>query len=501
MPSPGLTDSPLSADQLGSQWWRLNNLYWIITDAGDRVRFVPNAVQSAFYRAMWYLNIILKSRQHGFTTLIDILALDCALFNANFTAGIIAHGLAEAQGIFQTKVKFTYDNLPEWLRERIYPTTDSAKELVLSNGSRVMVGTSMRSGTLQFLHVSEFGKISRRYPEKAKEIVTGAFNTVRAGQFMFVESTAEGRDGYYYKMVGQAEKIAQLGHELTAMDFRLHFYGWQQDTRNRLKAVVPITQENRDYFERLAVEHGIKLDAEQKAWYVKKKETQGDEMKREHPSTPAEAFESAGEGYFYGKQMALLRARKRITKVDHIPSEPTNTFWDLGRNHLNAIWFHQFVAGEHRFFDYYENHGEDLAHYVGMLQKRGYVYGRHFLPHDAENKNLERNESRVDRLVQLHISFDSIVVVPRCEHLGDAIEYTRKILPLCWFDEERAAQGIKCLDNYQQSWDETAGVWRPEPKKDDFVNGADAFRQFAQGWTPAAGGTFKRREHRSARTV
>lgn len=500
-PPPELTACPLRPEQIGDLRWRLHNLYWIVTDDGKRVRFVPNEQQLALLDNLWVLNVILKSRQHGFTTFIDILALDCALFNANFMAGIIAHGLKEAQGIFRSKIKFPYDNLPDWLKASIFPVNDSASELVLSNGSSVVVGTSMRSGTLQFLHVSEFGKISRRYPEKAKEIVTGAFNTIRQGQLIFVESTAEGRDGNFYRLVKTAQDQRLSGATLTTMDFRPHFFAWFQDARNRLDpAGVVITTEFRDYFDSLALQ-GITLDDAQRAWYVKKAQTQGEEMMREHPSTPDEAFKAAVDGAYYSKQMELLRARKRIGKVDHVPSMPTDTFWDLGRNDINAIWFHQFVAGEHRFPDYYQNHGEDLAHYVGVMQKKGYLWGRHFLPHDGENRNLERNESRVDRLVELGIAQESIVVVPRCEHLGDAIEQTRKILPTCWFDEERCAKGIEALDKYQKEWDDKNGTWRNTPRHDEWSNGADAFRQFSQGWEPQGGTSFKRKVNRSSRTV
>ena len=500
-PSPVLSGCPLKPEEIGSLRWRLDNLYWIVTDEGERVRFKMNEQQLALFENLWLLNLILKSRQHGFTTFICILALDCVLFNDTVSAGIIAHGLKEAQGIFRTKVKFVYDNLPDWLRAIRYPMNDSASELVLCNGSSISVGTSMRSGTLQFLHVSEFGKISRRYPDKAKEIVTGAFNTVRPGQVIFVESTAEGRDGHFFKMNQAAEKHAQMGARLTALDFKRHFVPWFKDKRNRMDPDgVPIPAKMREYFATLA-EQGIELDAWQKAWYVKKAEQQGDEMKREHPSTSKEAFEAAVDGTYYSKQMLLLRTRNRIRDVKPVPSMPVNTFWDLGRNDLNAIWFHQHIAGEHRFCDFYQNSGEDLAHYVGEMQKRGYLWGRHFLPHDGENKNLERNESRVDRLVELGIAESSIVVVPRCEHLGDAIEATRRILPMCYFDEENCAEGIDCLDKYGKEWDERNGTWRDHPKKSPWSHGADAYRQFAQGWTPATGGTFNRTKNRSSRTV
>ena len=43
---------------------------------------------------------------------------------------------------------------------------------------------------MQRLHVSEFGKICNKYPDKAEEIVTGALQTVALGQGITIESTA-----------------------------------------------------------------------------------------------------------------------------------------------------------------------------------------------------------------------------------------------------------------------------------------------------------------------
>ncbi|MGF1973957.1 hypothetical protein ACQUI1_15110, partial [Staphylococcus aureus] len=51
--------------------------------------FKPNDAQKKFLNRLWYRNIILKARQLGFTTLICILWLDHALFNANQHCGVI----------------------------------------------------------------------------------------------------------------------------------------------------------------------------------------------------------------------------------------------------------------------------------------------------------------------------------------------------------------------------------------------------------------------------
>ena len=55
----------------------------------------------------------------------------------------------------------------------------------------------MRSGTAQLLHISEFGKVCAKFPEKAREIITGAMeaiHTENSSSILFIESTAEAQE-------------------------------------------------------------------------------------------------------------------------------------------------------------------------------------------------------------------------------------------------------------------------------------------------------------------
>src|SRR5215211_8451323 len=129
-----------------------------------------------------------------------------------------------AKVIFRDKVKFPYSRLDEGLRAACPAMQDSADTLSFGNNSSMRVATSMRSGTLQYLHVSEFGKICAQAPDKAREIVTGALNTVEAGQFVVIESTAEGQEGPFYEMTQRARLRGVTGETLTPLDYRFHFF-------------------------------------------------------------------------------------------------------------------------------------------------------------------------------------------------------------------------------------------------------------------------------------
>jgi hypothetical protein len=471
------------ADQYSDQLWRLNNLYWIQNKFGQKVKIELNTFQMRLFEEMHYLNTILKARQFGFTTFIDLFGLDCAIWNANTSVGIIAHNLDDAKKIFRSKIQFPFKNLPEGIRNSIRPDTSKANEYVFANDSSISVSTSFRSGTLQILHVSEFGKIAAKYPEKAKEIKSGAFEAVAVGQIIFVESTAEGRAGEFYDQVEYARQLADKGVELSPMDFKFHFFPWHENPEYREDShSTSIPQDMQEYFESLKEEHGIIVDRGQQIWYVKKAQRLGDLMKREYPSTPDEAFESAIDGSYYGKIIQKLRIMRRITKVPYDPLLPVHTFWDLGINDENAIWFYQNRGAERRLIDYYENSGEGMAHYARILSERGYIYGQHYMPHDAGSKSIQTGKSTVD--VARGMGISPVVIVPRAknqEGILSGIEQVRNMLMTCWIDEEKCSKGIEHLEHYRKEWDDKLASFKRTPLHDAHSNGADSLRTGAVG--------------------
>jgi len=481
----------MAAERLGERRWRLENLYWIRDKAGRKVRFRMNRAQADLFDGMHYLNLILKARQLGFTTFLQLYMLDACLFNSNTNAGTIAHTLDDAIEIFDHKIKFAYDTLPDGLKAARPARRDSARKLGFDNGSSIRVGTSLRSGTYQYLHVSEFGKICATAPAKAREIRTGALNTVQAGQVIWIESTAEGQEGDFYALIQRARAHAAEGRALTPLDFKFFFFAWHQDPGYRIDPDgVACTPALNRYFARLSADHGVRLDAAQKAWYAKKAESQGDDMGREFPSTPDEAFAAAVEGSYYAGAMARARADGRIGRVPFEPTVPVNTFWDLGIVDETAIWFHQRVGLENRFIGYLAARGEGLVHHAGELRRlqdeKGWLFGTHYLPHDVEARSLATGRIRRSTLEGLGVN--PVRTVPRSDTVAEDIEGVRGALASCWFDAAGCADGIKALDNYRREFDPKLGTFKNRPRHDWASHGADAFRTFAMGYRPPARG-------------
>jgi hypothetical protein len=151
---------------LGNRRWRLANLYTCATKDGRLIPFRPNWAQEGLLDELHECNLILKARQLGFTTFIQLFMLDACLFNSNIRCGTIAHKLDDGREIFWNKVRLPYDHLPDGLKAARPVLRDSADELIFANNSSIRVSTSMRSGTLQYLHISEYGQLCANFPEK-----------------------------------------------------------------------------------------------------------------------------------------------------------------------------------------------------------------------------------------------------------------------------------------------------------------------------------------------
>ena len=483
-----MTDTLITEDW-ASPMWRLDNLYWVLDDRGMEVPFRMRIEQREFLENLHHWNLVLKSRQIGFTTVISLLQLDQCVFNKGYKAVTIADTLQSATEIFRTKIEFPWLKLPKGIRDNVPLVGDSKTEYVWATGSSIGTTTSARGGSLQSLHVSEFGKICAKFPDKAAEIVTGSFPAVVLdGGMIFVESTAKGQTGKFYEMAMGALRKQQQGTPLTPLDFRLHFYPWWRKKTNRLNpAHVNLTQVNIDYFLKLATEHQVVLDPEQKAWYSKTEETLGDDMKAEHPSFPEEAFEVAIAGAIFAKEMALLRRNEQIGGFPWEPRKKVNTFWDLGigKGNATAIWCHQRIQGRNRLISYVEAEGEGLGYFVNRLNALGYVWGTDYLPHDAEARKAAV-EIHSARSILQGLGRNNIRIVPRVAFKNTGIEALRSFLMTCEIDARGCVDGIRALDAYQREWDEKAGRWSDNPLHNWASNGADALMQGAQGYEPDA---------------
>jgi hypothetical protein len=448
---------------LDNREWRLNNLYWIKDATGNRVKFRLNWAQQEIWKNIHTFNIVLKARQLGITTFFCLLLLDTVLWNRNQQCGIVAHTLNDTQSIFVDKLKFAFDNIHPAIRPLFKIVGDSHKELSFQHGSVIRVGTSLRSSTLNHLHISEFGKICSKYPEKAREIVTGALQTVHVGQNIYIESTAEGREGAFHAMWQRA-----WTHQgpFGPLDFKPFFLPWHKEPSYTLGISPSISNLHearlKEYFAKLELE-GIKLSTPQKWWYSKKFELLGDDILREFPSTPDEAFAASQEGYWFAEYIRELYNANRIRDLSYDRALAVHTAWDLGQSDSTSIWFFQINrSGDINFIDFWQKNNTPLDQINMMLNQKRYNYGTHIWPFDAN----ARDRSGITFVQQARGMGLTGMVLEQHKFL-DGINLVKTTLSRCWFDRVKCAEGLKYLENYKKKWNASFGGWTSEEIHDE----------------------------------
>jgi hypothetical protein len=189
-------------------------------------------------------------------------------------------------------------------------------------------------------------------------------------------------------------------------------------------------------------------------------------------------------GAIWGAWVADLQKRGGICAFDH-PTDRIYTSWDLGRSDSTAIWWWRIAGnGLPQVLDHYENAGQGLSHYFGVVDGKGYQYARHFLPHDARAKTMATQRSAIEQCAD-HWGLDKVAITPELD-LSDGIEAARWLLEQPIEIHERCDvpgrfehSGLEALREYRFEWDETDQCFSRNPLHNWASHTADAFRYLA----------------------
>jgi len=314
---------PQDKKRLGDKEWRLSHLYKIRDKQGNLVNFKRNAAQADFNKNKHNRNILLKSRQLGFTTDEIVDMLDDALFTRNYQGLLIAQDLDTAQDIFGNKVQLAWQNFP--LQEHYGLDADSARQMKFDFGdktfSSLAVDSSGRAGTFSRLHITEFGQVAKKYPEKAKEIVEGSIPAVPLTGRVDIESTAAGSEGRFYEMFWSAY---DNGEPTNPAQWKAHFYNWQWDYEQIDKLTdeqIKMFLESADFlkFKEYQIQHKLsdrEITHYYYAWLSLEKNWAS--LKQEYPTTVYEAFEASGTKLFDMNKIGLFELKEGAHQGDWI---------------------------------------------------------------------------------------------------------------------------------------------------------------------------------------
>lgn len=203
------------------------------------------------------------------------------------------------------------------------------------------------------------------------------------------------------------------------------------------------------------------------------------------------SFTAAIMGAYYAKEMQQVEKDQRITFVPHDPAYPVDTAWDMGLDQNMAVVCIQEIGLQRRFIDCETGSG-GLPDTIVNLQKRPYKWRKHYMPHDAEPKQIGSGKSMKETAQSL--GFNDIHIVPQ-GRVADGINQVRLLLPQCVFDKTKCAPLTKALIHYQREYDEKKSTFRSTPRHDQHSHFADAVRTYAMGYVPDTGGGFDYRKH------
>lgn len=225
----------------------------------------------------------------------------------------------------------------------------------------------------------------------------------------------------------------------------------------------------------------VKVGWQDNPWFPQVLEEERQQLKRRDPDAYLNVWEGHCreilEGAIYAKELREAKEQWRIGRVDYDQTSPVHTFWDLGWADNTSIWFAQSVGMEYRVIDFYQSQFQSLQHYLKVLQDRPYVYGKHWLPHDARAKQLGTGRS-IEEMMTEALGLNKIEIVAQLS-IQDGITAARAIFGVCWFDADKCADGLASLRRYKYDFDSDTGRFSKAPLHDEASHAADAFRYLA----------------------
>lgn len=465
--------------------WRIEHLYKIRNKKQELIQFKRNRAQEHFNKNKWSRNLILKSRQLGFTTDEAVDALDDVLFTRNTECLLIAHNLDAGEKIFDGKIELAWKNIPDDLKKLYKLDANSSKTLKFEFGdgtySSIAVDTSGRSGTYNRVHITEFADICKKYPNKVKDIIEGTIPAVPTHGRVDIESTSQGASGEFYDMFMQAWN---RGEPKYPVEYKAHFYSWQWD--EEIDTLTPETNLPSEFIEYQQLNN--LSDKEITYYYSKWLSLNKDwnSLHKEYPTNPEEAFKAIIEGSYYGVEVGRIERDGRVGIVPHDKSLKVHTVWDLGIGlNLKVGFFQRTREGQLRMIDHWSGDGSDgIPEASRVILNKPYIYGYHFGPHDIEATDIGTGKTRKESAKTFGINFQ---IVPDI-HIDDGINAAQLTLSRLWVDKRNCATDdiinkkkswLTSIKNYVREWDDRRGAYKDQPYHNWASHDADILRYAA----------------------
>lgn len=464
--------------------WRLTSgeLYRISpADGSGVIPFQPRPEQVAVIEAVVKEGVkrllIPKARRLGMSTTLGIIAADSLLWRKTWQGSLIDQNAADASRKLDRIVRVALENLPAWLLSRVKFIKSNDSQITLKTGRTgergFYAGMNARGGSNDFLWVSEWGVIQHEDPKRSAKIRSGALPSARHGVTVVETTWAGGKGGDVWEL---------LEPSLTgkADDWRVLFFPWWVDPRN-VSETAQMDREAAAYFAKIAPRlerEGITLSDVQRRWWAQERRAQGIFMPRENPTFLDECWSAPIKGAIYAEAIERARSEGRICSMPVDGSTLVNTSWDLGSPENTVVWYWQIVGREIRVIDCDRGDLGTLTERAGKMLALGYPYGKHYLPHDAEQT--ERSGLTVASELRKLFPSGSVVTVPRTHSVWVGINHALQMFPALSFRSPQCDDGLAALSSYRTRTNTDGAIATDEPVHDWASHTADALRVMAE---------------------
>lgn len=283
------------------------------------------------------LDIVLKPRQAGFSTLELARDLWYALTHPGSQVLVVVHGKAEGQKLFRTVKIFcdslsalgllpprSYDNVGEVVFKA---PLNSSIQIVEAGATESSASKKGRSGTVHRFHATEVA-----FWDAAVTTMAAIMSCVPANGEVVVESTPNGAGGIFYEDVIAARRGTS--------GYRLHFFAWFDHAEYRRVVDADFDATPRDEWEDRLRASGC--DDEQIAWWRWKVDDPKVGLTtalQEFPIDIDTCFRSSGDAWFDSVHL------DRLTLAIREPMRRAPLAWD-GHRFPDADIYAEPVAGE-----------------------------------------------------------------------------------------------------------------------------------------------------------
>lgn len=299
------------------------NFMKIKNKSGEEVPFAFNDLQRDFLDNKKKFNIILKSRQLGFSVMVCAYAIWLCITKPNSVCIMLSMSDTSTRAIFN-KLKQIYASIPDAIRPNL--VRNNRAELQLSNGSIISCSTlgrndQGRGNTADLIHISEFAFVKS---DIASKQLLSLEQTLNATGSLIVETTANGLNFFHniYQKSKRKENSYKSffynyidGAEMFYDQYDEYWEIWKAQHNNRCFSKEDLNEEEIEIMNNY---EGVTL--KMLCWRrLKINNSSLDQFNQEYPISDDVAFISTGASVFDNKRVSTVLQVLLLEKIKYIP--------------------------------------------------------------------------------------------------------------------------------------------------------------------------------------